>query len=118
MNYGENGWRASGFRRGQSESAQFSRWKAKPDFKIKGEWEEEVTEFVENKKMVMRTVEGSKLKMGVTGLLEPTAKGTKVTYIEENEGPYSVLGKLVDKLKYSKETEKFMEELLGNLKRA
>ena len=91
---------------------------AKPDFKIKGEWDEEVTEFEENKKMAMRTVEGSKMKMGVTGLLEPTATGTKVTYIEEYEVPYSVLGKLIDKLSIRKNTENFMDAMMANLKKA
>ena len=95
-----------------------SHWIAKPDFKMKGEWDEEVTEFVTNKKMAMRTVEGSKLKMTATMTFEPTTKGTKVTFNEEYEVPYSVLGKLIDKLKFSKDTEKFMEELLEKLKKA
>jgi uncharacterized membrane protein len=91
---------------------------AQPDFKIKGEWDEEVTEFEENKKMAMKTVEGSKMKMGVTGLLEPIAKGTKVTYVEEYEVPYSVFGKLLDTLILRKDTEKFMDEMMENLKKA
>jgi uncharacterized membrane protein len=95
-----------------------SHWIAKPDFKIKGEWDEVVTEFEENKKLAMKTVEGSKLKMVVTGLLEPTDVGTKLTYVEEYEVPYSVLGKLIDKLSLRKETEKFMEDMMENLKRA
>jgi len=93
-------------------------WVAKPAFKLPGEWDTEVTEFVDNRKMVMKTVEKSKLKMTTTGILEPIANGSKTTYIEEYEVPYSVLGKLADKLKYGKETEKFMEDVLQNLKRA
>jgi uncharacterized membrane protein len=91
---------------------------AKPGFKIKGEWDEEVTEFEENKRMAMKTVEGSKMKMGVTGLVEPIANGTKVTYMEEYEVPYSIVGKLVDKLVVRKDTEKFMGEMMENLKKA
>jgi hypothetical protein len=91
---------------------------AKPDFKIKGEWDEEVTEFEENKRMAMRTVEGSKMKMGVTGIVEPISNGTKVTYLEEYEVPYSVFGKLIDQLVIRKGTEKFMIEMMGNLKKA
>ena len=68
---------------GPVKVGSISHWTAKPDFKIKGEWDEVVTEFEENKMMTMRTVEGSKMKMGVTGLLEPIANGTKVTYTEE-----------------------------------
>lgn len=66
-------------------------WTAKPAFKLPGEWDTKVTEFATNKKMVMRTVEKSKLNMTTTGMLEPTTVGTKVTYIEEYEVPYSVL---------------------------
>jgi hypothetical protein len=91
---------------------------AKPDFKIKGEWDEEVTEFEENKKLTMRTVEGSKLKLGVSALFEPAAEGTKLTYTENYEVPYSVVGKLLDKLVLRKDTEKFMEEVMANLKKA
>jgi hypothetical protein len=43
-------------------------------FGIKGEWDEEVTEFEENKRLAMKTVEGSKIKLRVTGMLEPTGK--------------------------------------------
>ncbi len=102
---------------GPVKVGSISHWTAKPDFKIKGEWDEVVTEFEENRMMTMRTVEGSKMKMGVTGLLEPIANGTKVTYTEEYEVPYSVLGKLMDKLSLRKETEKFMESFLEKLKK-
>jgi uncharacterized membrane protein len=101
---------------GPVKVGSISHWTAKPDFKIKGEWDEEVTEFEENKMMTMRTVEGSKMKMGVTGLLEPTTNGTKVTYIEEYQVPYSVLGMLLDRLSLRKGTEKFMESFLQKLK--
>ena len=93
-----------------------SHWTPKEEFKIKGEWDEEIVEFEKNKKIVMRTVKDSKLNMTITGLFEPTTEGTKLTYIDEYEVPYSLLGKLVDKMKYSKETEKFMEGMLENLK--
>ena len=93
-----------------------SHWIPKEDFKLKGEFDEEVVEFEKNKKIVMRTVKESKLNMTTIGLLEPTATGTKVTYTDQYEVPYSVLGKFVDKVKYSKDTEKFMEGMLGKLK--
>ena len=93
-----------------------SHWIPKEEFAIKGEWDEEIVEFEKNRKIVMRTVKDSKLNMTVTGLFEPTTEGTKLTYIDEYEVPYSLLGKLVDKVKYSKETEKFMEDMLENLK--
>lgn len=94
-------------------------WTAKPDNTLmKGEWDTKVTEFVKNKKMAMESVEGSKFKMAVMGLFESSSIGTKVTYIEDYEVPYSVLGKLVDRIKYRKETEKLMETWLLNLKKA
>jgi uncharacterized protein YndB with AHSA1/START domain len=93
-----------------------SHWTPKEEFKIKGEWDEEIVEFEKNRKIVMRTAKDSKLNMTVTGLFEPTTEGTKLTYIDEYEVPYSLLGKLVDKVKYSKNTEKFMEGMLENLK--
>ena len=97
--------------------ASISHWVAKPGYKIKGEWDEVVTEFQENKMMTMKTVEGSKMKMEVTGFLEPTPNGTKVTYTEEYQVPYSVLGMVMDKLSLRKETEKFMESFLQELKK-
>ena len=69
-------------------------------------WTMEVTEFVKNKKYVKRTVGASKTKMAFSCTFEPTAKGTKVTYDMEYEVPYSILGKLVDKLKVQKDMEK------------
>jgi uncharacterized protein YndB with AHSA1/START domain len=93
-----------------------SHWTPKEEFKIKGEWDEEIVEFEKNRKIVMQTTKDSKLNMKVTGLFEPTTEGTKLTYTDEYEVPYSVLGKLVDKVKYSKDTAKFMEGMLENLK--
>ena len=82
------------------------------------EWDMEVTEFVKNKKMAMRTIGASKFKMEGSWNLEPTAKGTKVTYYMEYEVPYSLVGKLVDKLKVSKDMEKSMSKMLENMKKA
>jgi len=64
----------------------------------------------------MRTVEEIRMKMSTSGFLEPAVEGTKVTYIKEYEMPYSVLGKFVDKVKYSRDVEKFMDAMLVNLK--
>ncbi len=95
-----------------------SHWIPKEEFKLKGEWDEEIVEFEKDKKIVMKTTKESKLNMTIIGLLEPTAVGTKFTYTDDYAVPYSVLGQLVDKVKYSKDTEKFMEGMLANLKRA
>jgi carbon monoxide dehydrogenase subunit G len=82
------------------------------------EWDMEVTEFVKNKKVAMRTIGASKFKMTNSWTLEPTAKGTKCTFSMEYEVPYSILGKLVDKLKVSKDMEKSMNKMLENMKKA
>ena len=82
------------------------------------EWDMEVTEFVKNKKIASRTIGASKFKMTSSEALEPTAKGTKFTFSMDYEVPYSILGKLVDKLKVSKDMEKSMSKMLENMKKA
>ena len=83
-----------------------------------GEWDMEVTEFVKNKKMSDRTIGASKVKMTDSWTFEPTAKGTKLTASMDYEMPYSVLGKVVDKLKVSKDLDKVMGKLMENVKKA
>ena len=83
-----------------------------------GEWDMEVTELVKNQRMSMRTVGAAKVHATDTCLLEPTAKGTKLTYSEEYKVPYSFIGALIDKLKVSKEVEKNNRKMLENLKNA
>lgn len=70
------------------------------------EVEDECTELVKNKKYSGRQKAGSLKKMEHTDLLEPTEKGTKLTRIMEYELPYSLLGKIIDKLKVHKDMEK------------
>ena len=82
------------------------------------ESEMEITEFVKNKKMSSHTIGASKAKMTGSWNLEPTAKGTKVTQSMDYEVPYSVLGKVIDKLKVSKDLDKVMGKLMGNVKKA
>jgi carbon monoxide dehydrogenase subunit G len=78
----------------------------------------EVTEFEKNKKISSRTVGASKLKMQASYILEPTAKGTKLTFTYDYELPYSILGKIIDKLRVSKDVEKSTEKELGGIKKA
>jgi len=73
------------------------------------EVEMEVTELVKNKRRVMRQKSGALKKMEATDLFEPTEKGTKLTSILEYELPYSLIGKVVDKLKVSKDIEKSLD---------
>jgi hypothetical protein len=82
-----------------------------------GELTGEVTEFEENKKM---TLLNKNLKGKPTGsdsmILEPIKNGTKATYITEYDVPYSVIGKLIDKVKISKDMENMHVKMLENLK--
>lgn len=82
------------------------------------EWDMEITEFVKNKKMVARTIGASKFKLTLLSTLEPTAKGTKFSYSMDYELPYSLLGKLVDKLKVGKDMEKNIGAMMENMKKA
>lgn len=78
----------------------------------------EAIEYVKNKKVVFRTAGAGKLKMTSSWTYEPNANGTKVTYDEEYELPYSILGKLVDKLKVQKDKEKNNTKQLEYMKKA
>jgi len=82
----------------------------------KTEWDMEVTEFVKNKKVTTHTDKPSKMTNSL--ILEPTDKGTKLTHEIEYELPYSILGKVIDKLKVSKNLKKEMDMWLPNAKQA
>ena len=82
------------------------------------EWDMEITEFVKNKKMSSHTIGASKSKMVNSWTFEPTAKGTKLTFSLDYEVPYSVLGKVIDKLKVGKDIEKSMSQMQENIKKA
>jgi carbon monoxide dehydrogenase subunit G len=82
------------------------------------EMDTEITEFEKNKKVTVHTKGGSKVKMKNCFTLEPIAKGTKLTTTMDYELPYSILGKIVDKLKVSRDMEKMGEKQLGGMKKA
>jgi carbon monoxide dehydrogenase subunit G len=82
------------------------------------EFDSEVVEFVRNEKFVSHTIGASKFKGKASFTLEPTAKGTKMTYNMEYELPYSVLGKLIDKLSVHKKMEEGISNALENGKKA
>ena len=82
------------------------------------EWDMEITEFEKNKKVSMRSIGASGLKMQGSHTLEPTAKGTRLTMTMEYELPGSILGKIIDKLKVSKDIEKSVEKQLMDVKKA
>ena len=51
-------------------------------------------------------------------ILEPATKGTKIIYDMDYELPYSVLGKLIGKLRVSKDMKKTQTKMLENMKKA
>jgi len=81
------------------------------------EWDMEITEFEKNKKVSMRTIGAAKFKMQGSHTLETTAKGTKLTNTMDYEVPYSILGKIVDKIKVHKDIEKQVEKQLDDMKK-
>jgi uncharacterized membrane protein len=82
---------------------------------IKGEFDGENTEAIENEKVAWRTTGGNFTGFGVNAL-SPTKAGTKVTIMMDYELPYSILGKIIDKLRFHKALEKAIETGLNKLK--
>jgi uncharacterized membrane protein len=82
---------------------------------IKVENELENTECIVNEKSSYRSVSGDMTTFG-SMILEPIEEGTKVKFITDYELPYSILGKIVDKLFVQREGEKGVEESLEKLK--
>ena len=78
------------------------------------EWDSVITEWEENRRLTWHCEEPT--KNDGTFLLEPTERGTKVTFIMNYELPYSVLGMIIDRLKVSKEIERDIAEALSRLK--
>jgi carbon monoxide dehydrogenase subunit G len=83
-----------------------------------GKWDAEITEFVKNKKTASHTIGKGDMKITQSWTLEPTAKGTKLTFFADYELPYSLLGKIVDKVRVSKVIEKSTIQMLENTKKA
>jgi len=80
------------------------------------EVENECTELVKNKRRSIRQKGGSLKKFELTDLFEPTKGGTKWTSITEYELPYSLLGKIIDKLKVHKAVEKRFDYSMNKTK--
>jgi carbon monoxide dehydrogenase subunit G len=85
--------------------------------KSKTEYDSKIIEFVINEKLVSRTIGASKFKSTESFTLEPTPKGTKVTYSMDYEMPYSVLGKLIDKVSVHKKMEEGISNAMENAKK-
>ena len=82
---------------------------------MKAEFDAETTELIENKKVAYRTIGGNMTGFGSI-TLTPTDGGTKVTQMIEYALPYSVLGKIIDKLRVSKAIDKSYDVAMKKLK--
>ena len=69
--------------------------------KLEGDME--YVEFEENRRVVQRMTKGDLKKMEMTDIYEATDKGTRITTTWDYELPYSVIGKILDRLKVGKE---------------
>lgn len=81
----------------------------------KGEWDAEITEYKENEKVSWRTTSGN-MTIIYNATLEAAKAGTKLTTSFDYELPYSILGKLIDKLRVHSAMEKESEKALQKMK--
>ena len=81
----------------------------------KAEWDGETTEWVENKMYSWRSTGGHFTGFG-SMILDPAEGGTRFTMIFDYEVPYSLLGKVLDKLRIHHEIEQEIEKGLQKLK--
>jgi uncharacterized membrane protein len=82
---------------------------------VKAEWDAETTERIENEKLGWRSIGGSFTGFGSFDFT-PTQAGTKVSVMMDYEMPYSIFGKLIDKLRVHKAMEKSIDDGLKKLK--
>lgn len=82
---------------------------------VKVEFDIEITEYIENEKASWRTTTGNFTAIGLTDL-EPKKGGTELTLMMDYELPYSILGKIVDKVLVGRETAAGFERGLKKLK--
>ncbi|MFQ6085182.1 MAG: SRPBCC family protein [Candidatus Bathyarchaeia archaeon] len=80
----------------------------------------EATEFVENRIIAWCVVSGDKLvRKGtkVSWMMKPTKVGTQLTYSSDYEVPYSIFGKIIERLIFRGRFEKQLESWMENIKR-
>ncbi len=82
----------------------------------KGEFDTIITEWIENQRVVWRTTSGSVSGVFLATMV-PTKNGFKLTTSFDYKLPYSVLGKLIDKLQVQKGMEKEAMSALTKIKK-
>ena len=83
---------------------------------IKNEWDAKTTEWIENKKHAWSTFGGNFKAIG-SMTFNPIADGINATFLMDYDLPYSVFGKLIDKLRVSKDMDQSMERGMRILKK-
>jgi uncharacterized membrane protein len=81
----------------------------------KSEYDAEITEYKDNEKVSWRTTSGN-MTIIFNATLAPVKAGTKLTATFDYEPPYSILGKLIDKLRVHKVLEKEADKALQKMK--
>ena len=81
----------------------------------KAEWDAETTERVVNEKVGWRSIGGAFTGFGSQTLIQ-IKNGTKVTFLMDYQMPYSIFGKIMDKLRFQKAFEKTIDEGMKKLK--
>jgi uncharacterized membrane protein len=83
---------------------------------MKSESNAEMTSVIENRQGIWRTTSGPYTSIA-SAVLSPVSNGTKATFSMDYELPYSILGKLIDKLRFHKSIEKSFDEGTQTLKK-
>ena len=84
---------------------------------VTGEWDAEITEYVDNESVSWRTTSGNPTII-YHASVAPSKTGAKLTTAFDYELPYSILGKIIDKLRVHKTLEKEAERALQRMKNA
>ncbi len=82
---------------------------------IKSDFDAEMTDVLENKRGIWHTTSGNIMGVGEADL-SPTKTGTKLSMSMDYKLPYSVIGRMMDKIRVHKELDKGFEVGLRDLK--
>jgi len=82
---------------------------------MKTESDAEMTSVIPNKEGIWRTTSGPYTNIA-SAVLRPSGNATIATFSMDYELPYSILGKLIDKLRFHKAIEKSFDEGTKKLK--
>jgi uncharacterized membrane protein len=82
---------------------------------VKAEWDAETTEWTENVKYAWRSTAGNFTGVG-SMKFSPLETGFKVTFIMDYDLPYSIFGKIIDKLRVGRDIDQSCKRGLEKLR--